>query len=251
MFESNEINLIISGWLGSGSTVTSLILAYLLQKKFIYAGATSRFIAQRLGYDTSSESFTKYEKEFGEQFDLIWEKYILWKIQDQKNILVNSKITGFFIDDPAWLFKAYIISDLEVRQDRAEKDNRKEKLQNRESQLEYRWKEIFNIDYKNIEEIRENYDFLIDNTNLTISETVFKIYSALRKALGLQDIFLLSDIQKIETILEKKGKIYLINKLKANELFMDPKSIIDEWKNNFDEVLNQLDPEWVKIVNSI
>lgn len=102
-----ETSLIIDGATSSGGTITSLILAYYLSKKFIYAGGIYKYIASELGFDVKHGGLLDYEKIYGEKWDILWEKYIEWKIGKTPNLVVNSKLAGFMVDSKPWLFKVF------------------------------------------------------------------------------------------------------------------------------------------------
>ena len=182
MYYLKETNIIISGWISTGTTITALMLAYLLNKKFIYAGGTFKFIAKELGYDPKGNNMVEYEKKYGEKWDILWENYVAWKIKTERNLLANTKIGGFFTEKEPWLFEAFITADAETRQKRAGGDNRTEDIEKRDWELNDRWERLFNIKFLDPESIRENYDYLIKNDDLTISQTVFKIFNVMKEA---------------------------------------------------------------------
>lgn len=243
-----ETNVIISGHVSSGTTITALILAYMLKKKFVYAGGTYKFIAKQLGYDPKSGGLIDYEKKYGEKWDILWENYIAWKVQNERNLLVNSKIAGFLVDRKEWIFEAFITASPDVRAIRAGTDKRTENIELRDKELNSRWKKMFDIEFMNSEEIRETHDFLCLNDELTIAETVFEIFKVMREALGLTERLLLSDIQKVTDLTDKYGKDILYERLNKKDQLITHSEVFKDWIENFGDDLDETEPEWRGVV---
>jgi cytidylate kinase len=249
MFLQSETNIIISGMASSGTSTTALILAYILNKKFLYAGGILKFIAGELGYDPKSKDFLIYEKKYGAKWDILWDKYAAWKLLNEKNILLDAKLGGYMVDDQPWIFEVFVKPTIEARLERAGGDKRSEDILGRDLENRSRWKKIYGIaDIYDSGTIREHYDFLVDNTELTIAETVFQIYNAMRGALGLKDIILKSDLEKLETIIKLEGKQFFYNKLEEKGNLITPKDVFKDWREYFAEELDQTEPEWKAIV---
>lgn len=249
MFLQSETNIVISGMASSGTSTTALILAYILNKKFLYAGGTLKFIASQLGYDPKSKDFLIFEKKYGEKWDMIWDKYAAWKLQNERNILLDAKLGGYMIEDESWIFEVFVKPTIEVRMERAGGDKRTEDILARDVENRTRWKKVYGInDIYGDEEIRENYDLLIDNSELTISETVFQIYNAMRGALGLKDILLKSDLQKLEKIIKSEGKQFFYDKLQEKGNLITTQEVFKDWREYFSEELEQTAPEWREVV---
>lgn len=250
MYLQSETNIIISGKASSGTSVTALFLAYLLNKKYIYAGGVLKFFAEELGYDPKSSDIVDFEKKYGEKWDILWENYIVWKIENTRNLLIDAKIAGFFVNQEPWLFEVFVLPSIEARIERAGYDKRTEDIHQRDLEHASRWKKLFGVDILDVEQIRENYDFIIDNSDMTISETVYKIYKVMREALGLKDILLMSDIEKLEAVYQVKGKGFLLEKIRDKGNLVNINEIFSDWKKHFKSDLDNTSPEWREIVNS-
>ena len=248
MYLQSETNIIISGRASSGTSVTALFLSYLLNKKYIYAGGTLKYFATRLGYDPKSKDIISFEKKYGDKWDILWENYIAWKIGNSRNLLVDAKIAGFFADHQPWLFEIFVMPDLEARKKRAGGDKRTEDIVQRDQEHSTRWKRLFGIDILNESQIRENYDYILDNSSLTISQTVFQIYKVMREALGLKEIIALPEIEKLETVYQAKGKSFLIERIEQEGNIISTSEILDDWKVKFADQITKLPSEWVKII---
>lgn len=242
-----ETNFIISGHTSSGTTSTALILAYLLQKKFVYAGGVVKFMARKLGYDPKKD-LEKFEAKYGEKWDVLWENYITWKINSERNLLINSKIAGFFTDKEDWLFEAFITASANTRSKRATGDNRKEDITKRDKFLQNRWIKLFNINFLDIDEIKDTHDLFIENDNLTLAQTACEIYKTAREALGLRERFTLSDFEKIEVISNEKGKQYFYDYLEKHNLIIKTEEILAEWVEHFEDLLKDTHKDWLKVV---
>ncbi|MCA9386131.1 hypothetical protein KC717_05785 [Candidatus Dojkabacteria bacterium] len=244
----NEVNINISGHVSSGTTITALILAYMLKKRFVYAGGTYKFIAKKLGYDPKSGGLLEYEKKYGEKWDVLWEHYIAWKLEHERNLLVNSKIAGFFTESKPWLFEAFITASPEVRSKRAGTDKRTENVVKRDHELQTRWKKLFNIDLLDLDEIRATHDYLCENDTLSIAQTAHEIFNVLRKALSLKEQFLFSDFEKVEKIALAKGKDFFYEKLEEKNQLIDYPEVFKDWVTHFEDELADTADEWQGVV---
>ncbi len=248
MYEQNEVNISISGWPGSGNTTTALILAYLLQKKFIYAGGVFKFIADKLGYSPISPRFHEYENKYGEEWDILWEKYVVWKLENEQNLVANTKVSGFFSDAQEKLFEVFIIANTRIRTMRSRQDNRTEEIVKRDELLSKRWRKLFNIELMNLEDIKKSHDLVIDSSNMGIADVVFKIYKTSKEVFGFPEKILRSELDIFEKTAHEKGKNFFYDKLKEQNLLITHKEIFQDWLNFFYKDLQKTKPEWRNVV---
>jgi cytidylate kinase len=75
------MNIILSGWPGTGTTTLALLLANLLDYKYLYAGGLLKYIAKRSVGVESGAKFVEFENTVGPYWDMLWEKYAVWKLR--------------------------------------------------------------------------------------------------------------------------------------------------------------------------
>lgn len=246
-----DTNLILTGWVSSGSTSTALILAKLLKKKFVYAGGMYKRLAAEMGYDPKSSDLIKFEETYGERWDWLWENYLLWKLANETNILANAKIVGFIIDSTPNVFSSFITVPVEVRAKRASGDSRSEQISERDKVLQARWKKVFGIDFMDIDFIRQTHDLVIDNSNISIAQTAYEIFNSYKLAMGFSDIYTLKDFEREEKTIIKIGSKEYQNTLEKENLVITHKEIASDWITKFQKQLKETSPEWQEAVKKI
>jgi CMP/dCMP kinase len=244
-------NLIVMGWVSSGSTTTALILSNVLKMKFVYAGGMYKRLASEMGYDPKSPKFIEFEEKYGEKWDWLWENYLLWKLSNENNLIVNAKIVGFLVDQSDTIFSSFVVAPVEIRGQRASGDDRTEIIADRDQTLQKRWKKVFGIDFLDIEDIKHTHDFVVDNNNLTIAQTAFEIYNSAKRALKYPNIFTLKDFEKEEKLIQEIGTAEYYKILESQNLLISHQEIANDWTTKFQKQLSETSPEWQEAVRRI
>jgi cytidylate kinase len=240
--KSTDINVVVSSWASSGGTTLALMIADLFELKYIYAGGVIKEWSDRMGYDHTTNEFHKWENQYGDHWDRMWENYIEIKLSQQEHFLCEGKTAGFFLPEGR-AFEIMVIADLETRNERSGKDNRTEEIQKRDQLLVERWQRLFDINIMDEDSLEENYDLIIDNSDLSISESLKAAVEEIVAANPDYEInFELGNLSKITKELEKKywkenkktgsGKNFLKDRLNSKNLYLTSEEIFQEWKLN-------------------
>ncbi|MFX0104000.1 MAG: (d)CMP kinase [Candidatus Hodarchaeota archaeon] len=172
----------ISGLHGTGKSTIAKLIAKNLRIHYYSTGQAFRDLAQEM--NMSLEEFTDYVEKNPEIDEKLDEKII--QIAQKGNIIIDSQLSGFILKSVAD-FKILLLCPLETRVKRmAERDNSpyEEKLKEtkirEESELK-RFKNLYDIDLSDQEEIKKTYNIIINTENLTIEEILEKILNSLKK----------------------------------------------------------------------
>ena len=163
----------------------SSVVNYLKEKydfKVISISKIFRERASELGVDALKLNQMiqegKMDQSLDKQMDELSVK--LGKEYDGQRVIFDSRLAWHFVPNS---FKVYILVSPEVMLERLKNSDRAENEKNAVSSLgnsllerynleNVRFKEMYGVDHKNL----SNYDFVIDNSSLTIEETAEKIY---------------------------------------------------------------------------
>lgn len=144
----------------------------------------------------------------------------------------------------------FLTADAEVRSHRAGTDKRTERIHERDAELTQRWAKLFKVKFMDFTDIRTTHDLLLDNSNLTIAQTVITIFNAMKRALSLNEQITLTEIEKVEVIAHSKGKEFFYERLETKGLLITNQEIFDDWIKYFEKDLKQMPKEWQEVVYS-
>ncbi|MFH1501160.1 MAG: (d)CMP kinase [archaeon] len=177
------MKITITGKHGAGKTSVAKILAEKLNLKFYHTGQMMRDIAKErkislLEICELAKTDISIDKEIDEKVISIGEK--------EDDFIFDSKIAFQFIPDS---IKIFLDIDSEIAAQRIFAHKREDEKENKSLELtqknikkrlelEGRWKKIYNVDYHD----KNNYDIIINTSNLTIGETAEKILKKLENA---------------------------------------------------------------------
>lgn len=216
----------------------ALILAQLLNLKYIYAGGVLKEWAQRMGYDPSSDAFHDWERQYGESWDYLWEDYIKDLVTSNHSFLCEGKTAGFLLPD-ARAYEVMVTASAQVRAQRAGGDSRTEDITARDKILSERWQRLFAVDIYNVEAIKANYDLLLDNSQLTIAGSIHKVLNGLQTHQLYSESYNYEELKTMALQLEqsfwedqhrgKSGKDSLKSYLQANDLYHTNAEVFASW----------------------
>jgi len=244
------MNIILSGWPGTGTTTLALLLANLLDYKYLYAGGLLKYIAKRSVGVESGAKYVEFEETVGPYWDMLWEKYAVWKLKNTDKLLLEGKTTGFFSDGEG-VFEVMMIASTEERVKRAKFDKREDAeatIKARDNQLKERWQRLLGIDIFSPIQIQANYDLIIDNSNMTIQAELTTILSHLEEDYRFPSEDLNKQKKEVDMMVAEfwdKGKEYYRNKLKEKGLLITPEDILTEWQTVMGKDIDKL-PEPVQ-----
>lgn len=167
----------ISGTSGAGKSTVSKLLAEKLGYKHYSTGDILRGIAMERGV-TINELMIKAKTEKSIDYDIDNKTKKLGGEED--NFVMDSRLAWHFIPNSV---KIFLDADLKTRAERIFRQGRKEerfasfdeaveKMKEREDVNLERYEEIYSIDYLD----KNNYDLVIDTTDMTPEDIVGKIF---------------------------------------------------------------------------
>jgi len=163
------MKITIAGEPGAGSTTIAKRLAKKTNYKLITTGEIVKQIAKQKN-KTIEQLWQKQDKnpKKEKQFNNKINKQQKEQAKKYKNVIINGKLSAY--NNPKAELKILLIAELKTRAKRtAKRDNRtikkqQQELKKREQEERNNWKKMYKFDY--IKD-RENYNMIIDTTNLT------------------------------------------------------------------------------------
>lgn len=160
-------------------------MAEIFVKKYgferIYAGAVFKQVAREMNKDITELVGSEQIYEVDYRVDNELKK--IYETRSNENILIESRTAWSFMPDAFNVFVDVSDEVMAARLFNSERsilergeniDEAKRKVQERYNNDVERYKKIYNIDCSNL----DNYDFVLDNSNLTPEETAEKIFEA-------------------------------------------------------------------------
>lgn len=184
-----------------------------------------RDLAKALGYDSEGEAFVRYTKEKESKYDKDVDRLVRAEFLKNENIILDSKIHGFFDYSGVDVLKVYVICSKEKRNQRIVAQGRKdglELLDQREKANRDGWLAIYGFDILDEKQIREKYDLVIDSTRQNISQTLKEIVDKLDANIPETDLVNISEVYWA------KGKKFFREELAKQNLLLDTKPIVNE-----------------------
>ncbi len=174
------MKITISGNAGSGKSTVAKMIAKKLEYKHYSVGDLMREIATARGVSmVEISNIAESDKSIDEELDA--KQKTLGKKED--NFVIDSRLGFYFIPDS---FKIFLAVDVKESAKRIFEDSRGEEkfgsieegvelLQKRMDSEKIRYKEYYGIDFPN----PEDFDLMIDTTELPVKEVVEKILTLL------------------------------------------------------------------------
>lgn len=173
------MRITISGNAGSGKSTLAKMLAVKLNYKHYSMGDIQRKVAKKKGI--TIEELGELEKT-DSSIDIMIDDFQK-KLSKKDNFVLDSWLGFHFVENA---FKIYITADIKVRAERIlkrEPENYKnlkeviKKIKQREKTNKQRWKKLYNMDYDK----KENFDLVIDTTNIDQSQALEIVLEKLKK----------------------------------------------------------------------
>lgn len=173
----------ISGMPGSGKTSVAKYLAKKLKFKHYSVGDFMREMA--IDNKVSLKDLSKLAEK-KEDIDKALDEWQINLGRTKDNFVIDSRLGFYFIPNS---FKVRLDGDVEERARRISQDKRqgekkydsleqaKEYILSRQKSEKKRYKKYYNLDYEN----KNNFDIVVDTTNISISEVGEKIIGELKK----------------------------------------------------------------------
>lgn len=250
----NTVNFSVSGWSGSGATSLALILAKLFNYNNLYLGSVFRYVGKKLGY--SEEGFNRPKSD-----DLIEpiigptaDRYRDYKLIEGERIIVDSDIGTFLIGKHPKIFSIFLKSDFEERLKKVVKDEREgalEVLKHRDEINQKFFMELHNIDVFDEELIDRKFNFVIDNTHVSLEAEVKMVIEELRNIPHFKTSF---DLDEVSTHVDEEvrdfaliGKDAYKEKLLQSKIIIPPEEILTDITKIFPEDIAEFPEKIQKI----
>lgn len=246
------INISVSGWSGSGATSLALIMAELFNYRYLHFGGVFRHIGKKLGY--SEEGFNRpksddyVESVIGPTVD----RYRDYKLLEDEKIIADSDLGTFIIGKHPKVFSIFLKSSFIERVKKVIKDEREDAalvLKMRDEVNQKFYLEMHSIDVFDEELIAKKFNFVIDNTNVSLEAEVRMVVEELstipylKTALDLDLIRSRIDDEVAE--FAQLGKDAYKAKLLKKKIIQKPEAIIRDISQTFPEDLAEF-PENIR-----
>jgi cytidylate kinase len=176
-----KIVIVISGPPGVGTSSIAKEIAKRLNLRYLSPGKTYKNFLNKKEAEAALEF---WKTSFGSSKKL-HERLDAYQIKEAKkgNIVICGKLSIFFLKDIAD-YKIWVDAPLEVRakrtaqRDRIPFEEALKQISEREKMEREKWKEIYGFDYF---DLKNDADFVLDNSNITLEEAVEKILRFIKK----------------------------------------------------------------------
>ena len=164
--------------------------------------------------------------------------------------MIESDISGFFVHDPK-VISVFLYANEEIRGKRLAVDKRTDDvaaLKQRDETLKNKFKEVFKVDFYDLESIQKNYTIAIDNSYKNIASELKIVYEKMKDSGQLtSDEYneLCDNATDEENTFWTSGKQWYIDYLKERNLLPTPEEITREIRERFKDEINKF-PENLK-----
>ncbi len=242
------MNFVISSWPGAGATTLTLLLAKMLNKKLLQGTYTFRHIQANINIEDKIQKDDYVQTHWGP----VYEKYIMHKIKTEDGLIIDSDITGFFVQADN-LISVFLYADEISRSKRLFTDKRNEDLsflKSRDEYLKNKYKELFDVDFFDLEKIKKIYKVPIDNSTASINDELRIVFTYLNNnhLISQEEKNILD--REVDTEVQnyiKAGKEYYLKYLKDSGNLKNGEEVLKEVASLLKNDIEKL-PEDIKRV---
>jgi len=239
-------NILVSGWPGAGSSTLVLLLAYHLHYCLLRGSDTFRYLSKKLTSTETGARFIAVEKLLQPHFGPIYDKYIDYKLKNDKGLVVETDIGGFRLGKSKEFFSIFLIASEAERMRRLVGDKRKEDvlvLEKREKTLRDEYRKLYGFDWLNLKDIIKNYNLVLDNSKVGIKQELEIVYKEIFKQKIIHkntfDSLMLRTAQD-EKNFWIKGKDFYKRVLKKNKKLLEATEVFREITQLFPDEISLL-----------
>lgn len=254
MDDATKINISISSWPGCGSTTLSMLLALLLERKYIYIGAIYRHLGQKLGFANEGGTRPKFDNYIEDIIGITIDNYSDYVLLNYNNLLFESDIAAFRIGKHPKVFSVFLIADKEERIKRVMQQGREDAvnvLEQRDKVLRDVYLKLWDIDFFDTDLISKKYNLKFDNSNMSLETELKLIIDELRNYNAMNNLEesywndIYNNIKKYVDLYWSNGKQAILDKLASKNLLIKPEESMLDIAKTFPEDVAQY-PENVK-----
>lgn len=225
---------IISAWPGAGGTTLSMLLAYYNDFTLIEGSSMFRYIARDLKIGDTGAGMIDADKLLQEEFAPLYDKYMTsYLTKDNENAVIDTDMISFDSKNYDFITGIYLHSSFEARKERLITDSRPEDiefLEERLKNLSQAYRKLYYVDIESISDLKNRYDFVLDNSNITIAEELRAVSKKIDEETST----------KLERLFWSKGKDWFIEELKNKNLLRWGKNLLKDLNSKFPNEVAQL-----------
>lgn len=235
-------NISVSGWSGSGATSLSLILTSLLDYYYLHLGGVFRYLGMKLGHSEEGFNRPKFDDYIEPIIGPTVDKYRDYKLLEDKKLILDSDLGTFIIGKHPKVFSIFLTSSFDERVKKVIKDEREDAdivLKERDSVNRKFYLDLHNIDVFDLDLIDKKFNYVLDNTNVSLDAEVKLVIESLSKITHFKNDF---NIEKIRRNIESEieafallGKDAYKEALVKRGLIVLPEQIVIEISKLFPE----------------
>jgi cytidylate kinase len=250
------MTITIGSWPAAGGTTLSLLLSYNLKYKIVRGGEVFRQLGRKMNLAETGETRIKADELLEQEFGRIYDKYLVHLIAgSSENMVIESDIIGFLAPKTSNVLRIFLYATLEERIKRLKVDSRPEDIQvleEREHRLNEIYRSLHGINFLSLDEVKSRHDLAINNSGTSIAEELRMTYQKLidlKELDALEGQKLIDRAEADEKDYWAKGKMYYIDDLKKQNLYVTPEVILDDIKSVFENEVKSLPESILKILS--
>jgi len=238
----NAPNIALSGWSGVGTTSLSLLLAFMLERRYYNIGDVFRALGKKLGYTNEGDDRVKFDEYIEPIIGKTIDKFVDFKILNDSGILLESDIGAYRIGKHPKVFSIFLKGGLSSRINKVVAEGRQQAedtLIKREKVLKQLYSELWELDIYDEELIEKKYNLVFDNSDLGLYEELVLVFDTLQEIPGFKEMH---DWDKLHKTAKKevdmftaKGKDNLRIRMGRKKLIVSADKIMREIVKQFPE----------------
>lgn len=253
----NQKNLALSGWSGSGTSTATMILAILLRRPYYNFGSVFRYFVSQLKKCSSDRidiELMSLQSSIQPKIGAMVDKYVDHLLTTEHGIILETDLSVFRIGQHPNIYSIFLKTNFETRVKRFMSDSRQgdfQVLMKQDQALQKEYQKLWDIDIFDESLIAEKFNFVLNNSNLSILDTINFILQKLNEH-QILDFEPESDkVQKQITQLSQmsggENKLKLQQMLVEQGLMVPPLKMIKGIARRFPKQVKQLPDEFQQI----
>lgn len=250
----------VSGWPGGGSSSLSLLLAHAYGFKILQGGDVFRYLYKNLSaYLNDSGKDRVDAHNFVEPFyGPLHDAYIDELLTDNsiENLLIENDIASFRVGKLPQVCSIFLQTDFEVRKKRMGGDDRADDgdwLKEVDESHNAEYLKINGVGWFDLEVIENTHQLVIENSEITIAETLIEVAKFVKSFSKNPDILsksamLISEADELEQMFWDNGKEYIVSLLDAKNLRVSPTDVLSDVAKRFPKEINEFPKELKEII---
>ena len=242
-------NLLLSGWSGAGTSTTALCLALAFHRRYLYLGGLFRYLSQRLGYQSEGQDRLSADEYLEEYLGKILDQLFSDVLKKEHNLVAESDIGGFLIQrwwstaELSKIYRIFLQVDQSTRTLRAQDDGRsnaQQILRQRDVFHQQKYQQLWQIDVFDLSQIVASYDYVLDTSQVSLTETVMQIGRHLRDWMSDFPPHWQQLLTEAVQVYKVGGKEKLRQALREQDLIISPQLMLQYLGKDFVDQIGHL-----------